>query len=207
MRVALTLVALALGFVASIWLADRVIQLPDETPVEVRLRRHDRWIRRIVAALGCAVTSLLVGVIWLQGTADEAHDATQAALELTETLCRSQHDTWEQTEQNLIADVRLARVTYTANVESLQDAQDRLTATFPSTAGLDPGVVAFVEEVVRMQQVEAQDDVGRWNAAVDRWQNELAIREGTLDAHRASPPVECRNLTVESVTEEPTPTT
>lgn len=191
MKVALTLLALGLGFVGSLWAAHRFVRVRDgETEPQAALR----LARAITAGMGCMTTALLVMVLWLTSTVQESHDTTELALANGRANCETQAEFRDRYEDALVADVRLARAQLQAAVEALQDVQVA-PVTIPDTSALDPATAAFVDAVVAQSELNRQADAERFSASVDRWQDELTRREATLDDLRASRPEDCPLLT------------
>jgi hypothetical protein len=203
MKVGLSLLALALGFVASLWLGNRLVRLRKG---ETREERFDRVVRAIVAALGCAVTALIVGVVWLQDNTRDTERAIEIALEATRQNCLDQQADVRTTEKGLIADVRLARAQYQASVDALLQIDERIQAPLPDGSALPVEVQEYVQHLVEDANERNQNERQRFIAAVERWDNELTTRERTLDEHRAIPIRACPTAEVETV-EEPTGTT
>lgn len=206
MKVALTLLVLAVGFIGSLWLSRRLVLVrPDEDDGQAALRN----IRNGLAALGCGFTAMLVMGYWLQDVVQESHAATELALANSRSNCENFVVFQTNYELALIADVRLARTQYTQAVEDFQDRQAGSAQQLPDMSQLPQSVRDFLDPLVERSVADAQADLQRLSAVVDRWQAELEERETTLDKHRAAavptscPPVQDPDIPIPTEDTDP----
>jgi hypothetical protein len=189
---AITIALLVVGFVVSVWAANKVSRSLIGESTEQKLHRQERMIRRVITALGCGFTVMIVGAIWLQRTVEEAHQATDIGLAASATAlaaardnCINQQEAQAANERALIADVRLATAQYQGAVDALLELDSRIQAPgFPDASALPPEEQAFIAEAQQRQYERDQADRTRLDGLRTRWENELTTRQQALDEAR-----------------------
>jgi thymidylate kinase len=192
MMTALTVAILVAGFALSVWAAGRVSRSLVGESTEQQLRRQERMIRRVITALGCGFTVLIVGAIWLQRTVNEAHRATEiglqasaTALEAARSNCISQQEAQAANERALIADVRLATAQYQGAVDALLDLDNRIqTGALPDPVALAPEIQEWLKVAEQQGYERLQADRTRLDGLRQRWEDELGTRQEALDEAR-----------------------
>lgn len=191
MKTALTLGLLAAGFTVSAWAASRVSRSLTGETTEQQVKRQEKTIRRVITALGCGFTVMLVGAVYVQTATADAHQATNLALTAARENCLSQQRAQAANEQTLIADVRLATAQYQGAVDALLDLDERIQAPFPDSSTLPPEVQEFLAAIAVQAQLRNDADRARLDGLRDRWQQELKTRQASLDDARTRRIVTC----------------
>jgi hypothetical protein len=192
MMTALTVAILVVGFVVSVWAGSRVSRSIIGETTEGKLHRQERMIRRVITALGCGFTVMIIGAIWLQEATISAHEANDlglaasaAALDAARTNCINQQEAQAANERALIADVRLATAQSQSATEAVLKIDERLLQDpLPDPSGLSPEIQDYLARAQQQGRERTLEERERLSGLRTRWENELATRQEALDEAR-----------------------